>query len=746
MKYIGKPQPIFDAKLKVTGTAIYADDLYFPNMLYGKILTSPVAHAKVKHIDTSEAEKLPGVRAVITYKDSPHVFYNRNMNWINDAKPAKERVLDNIVRFVGDKVAAVAAETEELARKALNLIKVEYEELPAIFDPEEALNENANLLYPEGNLLKELIKASGDVDLAFKEADLLTENVVSTAMVHHGTIEPHICIAYWSREGELSIWEPQRAPFRTQIMLGKIFNIPHNKIHIHATTMGGSFGSKEGLMIEPLALLLSKKTGRHVKIRYSRRESMVSTFTRHATRVYGKMAVKQNGNITGLELKFIINSGPYSGDTPNVQASMCNKFFKLYKVPNMRFVGKTVYTNTPLGGAMRGYGSPAVFYALETLVDKAAKELQIDPLEFRLKNLVNPFDLDPIDGQSLGNARIKDCLIKGSQLFDWQGKRARQKSLETERYVYGYGLATTVHGNGVAPFSPDITVVSLALNEDGSVLLRTGLSDHGAGTYTVLKQIVAEILDMPMEHIGLVHADTSYALYDRGAGSSRNTWVGGAAVAQVAQRMKQKMMLLASELLGVSIDEIILQGEVFTTKSGKGKVYKKEIACYGYEVKRMKLVETLSYNSSHNAGSYGAHFAGVKVDKYSGKVKVEEYVAVCDVGKVLNPLLLEGQVEGAILMGIGMALFEGLQLDENGVAKNANFKKYYLPKAKELPKITTYFIEEYEEGGPFGAKSIGEASLVPVVPAIVNAVNHALQAEMTELPLLPEKILRNLQK
>lgn len=745
MKYIGKPWPVFDATRKATGETIYADDLYFPNMLYGKILTSPVAHAQIKSIDLTEAEKLPGVRAVVSFKDSPSVLFNRNMNWIKDNKPAQELVLDRIVRYVGDKVAAVAADTEQIARKALRLIKVEYEELPAIFDAEEALKEGAYHIYPEGNLLKELIKVCGDVDGAWERTDYIIENKVSTAMVHHGAIEPHICIASWSRTGEIHIWEPQRAPFRTRLMLSTVFAIPCSKVHIHGTTMGGSFGSKEGLMIEPIAVLLAKKTGRPVKIRFDRKESMVSTFTRHRVNVYGKIGVDKKGAIKALEMTAIINAGPYCGDTTNVQGNMSNKIFKLYKIPNIRFTGRSVYTNTPLGGAMRGYGSPAVFYGLELLIDKVAKELKLDPVEFRLQNLVNPFDLDPSDQLSLGNARVKDCLVRGSELFNWEAKKAGQKSRETERYIYGYGVATTVHGNGVAPTSPDITVVSLELNEDGSMLLRTGLSDHGAGTYTVLKQIVAEILDLPMEQLTIIGAETYYGLYDRGAGSSRNTWVGGAAVAEVAQRMKNAMLRVAAEALKTPPEDIILEDEVFKTKDSTCQIDKKGVACFAYEVKRMKLIETLSYNSPKNAGSYGAHFAEVRVDKWTGEIKVEEYVAVCDVGKVLNPLLLEGQIQGAILMGIGMALFEELKLDEKGGVKNANFKKYRMPKAKDMPKITIEFVEEYEEGGPYGAKSIGEASIVPVVPAVVNAVNDALGSELTELPLLPEKILSSLQ-
>ena len=300
----------------------------------------------------------------------------------------QKRVLDDIVRFVGDKVAAVAAETEAIAQKALRLIKVEYDALPAVFDPEAALRIGAPKLYEEGNLLKEELVEVGDLEYALSNADEVIENVTQTSMVHHGAIEPHICIGRWSRGDKLEIWEPQQGVHRIQIMLGKIFSIPYSKIHVHSCAIGGTFGGKDGILLEPITLLLSQKAGgRPVKIRYNRTESIISTYTRHAVRLYGKMAVKEDGTVQGFGIESYMNAGPYCGGSINIQSAMCGKMFKLYKAPAMRFHGRAVYTNALIGGAMRGFGSPKVFTALELLINKSARHLRMDPVEFRKKKL-----------------------------------------------------------------------------------------------------------------------------------------------------------------------------------------------------------------------------------------------------------------------------------------------------------------------------------------------------------------------
>lgn len=743
---IGQPTPVADAIQKVTGETLYTDDLSFSRLLWGKVLHSPVAHARIKSIDTSRAEALPGVQAVITHLDAPAVRFNRIMRWAGDPLPATERVLDDTVRHVGDEVAAVAAETEAIAQQALKLIQVEYEPLPAVFDPEEALKPDAPLVYPEGNLLKEQVASCGDIAAALAHAPVVVENTTATSMIHHGAIEPHICVARWGRGDELEVWEPQQGVHRVQIMLGKIFGLPYSKIHLHGSIIGGTFGGKDGILLEPLALLLSRKAGgRPVKIRYNRTESMVSTYTRHAMRLYGAMAVDWDGTMQGFSITSYQNAGPYCGGSINVQAAMCGKMFKLYRAPNMRFHGRAVYTNSLVGGAMRGFGSPKVFTALELLMNKAAKAIQMDPVAFRAKNLVAPGDQDPTGSGSLGSAQVRACLLQGAERFGWQERQKNPKCSEDGRYRYGCGVAVGLHGNGVAPFAPDITVAELMLHEDGTILLRTGLTDHGAGTYTLIKQIVAETLQMPMEQVVLTHSDTDSCPYDMGAGASRNTWSGGAAVETAARQMEQALRTTAADLLNCPVDQVILEDGRYRTE-GKDAVTRADLALFAYEVQKRKLIETVSYCSDTNAGSYGAHFAAVRVDTQTGAVQVQDYLAMCDVGTPLNPLLLEGQIQGAILMGLGMAFFEGIQLDAQGKPRNASLKRYRLPRASDLPRLEVAFVDNYETGGPYGGKSIGEASIVPVVPALVGAVNDALGTELGDLPVTPEKILAALRE
>ncbi len=744
--YIGQPTPTIDAFEKVTGSAQFADDLTFPGLLYGAVLTSPVAHARIKSIDASAAQALPGVCAVITHEDAPKGCFNRIMRWSRDPLPATERVLDEVVRFVGDEVAAVAATSEEIARKAVKLIRVEYEPLPSVFDPEEALAENAPRLYPEGNLLQELLTECGDLDKALHEAEVRVENLTETAMIHHGAIEPHLCIAQWSRSGELEVWEPQQGVHRVQVMLSQIFGVPFTKIHLHNGLIGGTFGGKDGVLLQPLCLLLSKKAGHlPVKIRYNRAESIVSTYTRHAVRLYGQMALTREGLITGFGFTNYMNAGPYCGGSINVMNAMCGKMFKVYASPSMRFHGYNVYTNTPVGGAMRGFGSPKIFTALELLVNKAARALNMDPVLLREKNLIEPFGAEPVHGDSLGSAQVRECLAQGAKAFGWKEKWAARKSLNTERYLYGYGVSTAMHGKGVAPFAPDITLAELMLNEDGSFLLRTAVTDHGAGTYTLLRQIVSEVMGCPLEEVFLVHSDTDSCNYDMGSGASRNTWSGGAAVETVARQLLDTMLDTAAAALECSPQALRFENGVVAGPGGIS-LTRAEISSYAYEKQRTRLIELARYNSDTNAGSYGAHFAKVRIDRETGEVKVEDYLAMCDIGTPLNPLLLEGQIEGAIMMGLGMALFEAVVLDENGVPKTTNLKKYRLPKASDMPHIDVQFVDNFEEGGPFGGKSVGESSIVPVVPAIVGAVNDALDADLGQLPLTPDKILAVLQQ
>lgn len=744
--YIGKPRPIRDAVEKVTGQTIYTGDMCFPNMLYGKILFSPHAHAIIKNIDTSEAESLAGVKAVVTHLNSPQKKYNSALRFINHDIPATEKIFDDKVRFVGDRVAAVAAETLQIAREAINLIKVEYKKLPTVFNPKEALEPNAPLIHPLGNLVKEIKKEIGNVDKTMSQGDYIIESRFSTQMIHHCALEPHICVAHWSKGKKLRVWCPSQNVFATRIILSDLFDLSLNKVKVIKPSVGGAFGGKLETVLSPVASLLAIKTGNYVRLGLNREETMVSTRVRGAYNLYLKTAVSKKGKFKAQEIKVISNTGAYATSALNVVGAMAAKAFMLYRIPNQRFIGLPVYTNSPIAGAMRGYGSPPLFAALETHVDKIARKLKFDPVELRLKNLVHPHDINPLNKKSLGNARIIDCLEKGSQdYYEWSNKI---KAQESNRYRIGIGCACAVHGNGVFPFHQDFTTMTLKLNEDGSASLFTGTHDIGEGANTVFSQIISEVLKISPDKIEIIEADTEKTSYDLGVYASRNTWVGGSAAKKVAEKVLNSLIELAAEYFKVSSNYIkFSKGFFYNIKNKSKKITINNLVVYSQKEKQQEVIESYSHRSQANPGSYGAHFACVKVDVISGEVTVLHYTAVHDVGKAINPLLLEGQIEGGIQMGLGYALTEELELDKNtGKITNPNLNKYSIIKAKNMPKPNIMLVEEHEKQGPFGAKSIGEIATIPVCPAVINAVNDALGVSFDKLPITPDKILSAVKK
>ncbi|ATW25871.1 xanthine dehydrogenase family protein molybdopterin-binding subunit [Candidatus Formimonas warabiya] len=741
-RYVGKPLPIRDGALKVTGQAKYTADLYFPHMLYGKILFSPVAHARIKKIDTSIAENVPGVKAIVTYLNSPQIKFNSACRFLGHAIPETERIFDSTVRYVGDKVAAVAAESPEIARQAIKLIRVEYEELPAAFTPEESLRVDAYPIHPGGNIVSEIQSQIGDITEAFEQADLFISSRITTPKVHHCAIEPHVSIAHWSQDAKLTVWSPHQNIFATRLLLAKIFHLPIHRIHMIKPTIGGAFGGKLEMVLEPVVALLAQITGQYVKIELTRKETMVSTRTRHATSFFIKTALTKDGIIIGQEIDGIIDTGAYASSALNVTGTMCGKAFELYKVPNMSFKAVACYTNTPISGAMRGYGSPQLITTLEIHMDEIARKLKLDPVELRLKNLVRPYQ-QIHSNHALGNCRIVDCLEKGAHIFQWEKrKKTNEKFVRT-----GFGVSCGVHGNGVFPIHRDYTCMTLKLNEDGSAILLTGIHDLGSGSYTILTQIISEILDIEPELIEVIEADTENTPYDLGAYASRNTWVGGAAAKKLAEKMLTLLFGMACEILNTREEDITFDHGKFTSKSAPQKsISPAHIVSYCQEKKQQELIATISYHSTFGPPTYGAHFAHVKIDLRTGKVNVIDYAAVHDVGKAINPLLLEGQIQGGIQMGLGFALSEELKIDPtSGQLMNAHLAKYHIPKAKDMPPIHISFVEETEEPGPFGAKSIGEVATVPVAAAIINAINDALGTSFSRLPVTQEMIKKHIE-
>ncbi len=739
--YIGKGMPVRDAALKVTGQMQYVADNKLPRMLHAKMLFSPYAHAKIKKIDTSKAEALPGVRAVATYLNSPRIIYNSALRFYEHKIPETEYVFDDTVRYVGDRVAAVAADDIETAKKAIKLIEVEYEELPAVFNEEEAMKEEAVKLHGDSNIVGSVEWKAGDIEEAFKKADHIFEDKYTMPAIHHGAMEPHVTVAYYDARGKLTVWTPNQSAFAFRTLLSRIFELPMSKVRVIKQAIGGAFGAKVEMVIEPVVALLSKMSGRPVKMELNRPETMVSTRTRHAATAYVKTGVMNDGTIIAQDLKVITNTGAYASSALNIIGAMSHKVFKVYKTPNMNFTGIAVMTNTPVAGAMRGYGSPQGFTGQQIQMNKIAKALNIDVVELQLKNLVEPDGIDQRFKSPLGNPRPIDCVKEAAKSFGWQEK----KNIKSEgRYLRGVGMAVGAHGNGMYGAHRDVTALSMKMNEDGTCILYTGALDMGNGSVTLQTMIAAEILGIDPGSIDCIEADTDAVPWNLAEWGSRGTFVVGNATVKVAKSLRDALLKEAALLLEESPEDLYLKDySVFCKKNDK-KATLSDVVVNTQKMYEREIMVSESFASSAGISSYGSHFAEVEVDTETGAVKVLNYVAAHDVGKALNPISVEGQIEGAIQMGIGYALTEGLEFDEKGKVTNASLKKYHMLTAREMPEMTAIIVDGGEEAGPFGGKSIGECSVVPSAPAIVNAVANALGRDFYNLPLKPDKILKSL--
>lgn len=736
---LGKSTPVLDAKLKVTGQLRYADDLLMPGMLYGKVLFSPLPHAEIETIDTTEAEKLAGVHAVVCYRDSPNRRYNGNGE-DSDVLPS-ELIFDRVVRYAGDKVAAVAAETPEIAAEAVRLIKVTYKELPFYLDPEEAAKPDAYPIHETGNIMEEVNLSAGDVEKALKEADYVFEDRFEVPAVYHAPLEPHVSVASYEADGKLTVYTPTQDVFGQRKNLAKIFDMPMSKVRVVSPAMGGGFGGKIDLVTEPVSALLSMKAGRPVKVVYTRKEDMRSTTTRHAEIIYLRTGVNKDGLVTALDYKVYLSAGAQSGATMSVAWAAGGKFFKLFNIPNARYHAIPVYTNRMVAGAMRGFGSPQLFYALNNQFNLIARRLDMDITDFEYLNFHKPNTSD-VNGEKLGNLRIRECVKRGKELFGWDEALKEQELSRKNggRYRIGVGMAAAPHGSSLFGIMPDTCGVMIKMNEDGSLTMFTGVSDMGNGSNTLQRLIIAEILGVTPERIAVVKTDTESTLFDVGAYASRGAYVGGGAAEKIAKKARAAIKREAAELLSCPAREIALSdNKAYRKDDPSAAVTMKRIAEHAHEKERDISVSGM-FGTKAAPISGGAHFVKLRIDLETGKVEPLDYLAIHDVGKPLNPMGLEGQVHGGIQMGLGYALSEGVVLDEKGAVKGTGFKSAGLFRAEAMPRIRVEFLDSYEKTGPFGAKSVGECATVPSAGAVANAVSNALNKEIFHLPIRAEEI------
>jgi xanthine dehydrogenase molybdenum-binding subunit len=747
---IGKRLPRLDAPDKVLGRAQFTTDIKLPGMLHGKVLRSPYAHARVLKVDISRAEQLSGVKAVVTREDAPrnpYILFPPGV-WLPD-----QYLFDEKVCYVGDAVAAVAAIREDIAEEALDLIEVEYEELPVVLDPEEAMSPEAPLIHEaERNIaVGPVISKIGDVEKGFQEADYIFEDRYRTSRHCQCQMEPHTAVAYYEPNGMLTVWSSCQTPFPLKEFLSRWLEIPQSKVRVIAPHVGGGFGGKINTAAEGSAVLLSRKAGRPVKVQYSREEVFHSGTTRHPFIVELKTGVKRDGTITARQAKVILHCGPYSNFGPEVLtwARMC--YEALYNVPNISFEGYVVYTNSSLTGAYRGFGNPQVTFAMESQMDSIAEKLEIDPIELRKKNHIKVGDIVYQGNWHISSCGLDECLDRAAEQIGWKGKRTAKQPATNNTKRRGIGMACMIHGSGGANLfleAPDVSACFVKCNPDGTVDLLLGLPDIGQGSTTAMAQIAAEELGVRLEDIRVTTSDTAVTPYDFGSGASRATYITGNAVKTAAAEAKQQILEKAAEMLEASPEDLEARDRRIYVKGSpeRGLALAEVLLQCEFAPGATRIIGKAVYTPPQSLPIFAAHFAEVEVDIETGQVKILQMVAAHDCGRAINPMAVEGQIEGAIHHGVGYALSEVLVLDQFGVPQNPSFMDYKILKATEMPRITPIIVEAPDPGGPFGAKGVGEPGMVASAPAITNAIYNAIGIRFKELPITPEKILKALRE
>lgn len=773
---IGKSEQKVDAVKLVQGKPAFASDIDLKGMLTAKILHSPVAHARIRRIDVTKAKSLPGVAAVLTWKDLPRVVYSTAGQSDPIPGPLDMFSLDNKVRFVGDRVAFVAAETAEIAEKALGLIDVEYEELPALLDPREAMKPGAVVLHdepeftpfadcdPKKNLAAEIRIDIGDPEKGFSEADRIFEAEYEVPKVQQAHIEPHVAVTYWDEDDRLVIRTSTQVPFHARRILAPVLGLPVKRIRVIKPRIGGGFGGKQEILIEDVAAHLTIATGRPVIIEYTREEEFIASRSRHPMIIKMRTGVKHDGTITASEMIALSDTGAYGCHALTVTGNTGHKSMALYvgdgkyrQSPNIRFYADIVYTNHPPAGAYRGYGVPQGYWAVERHMEKIAAELGLDPIEFRLKNALRSGELHPFSTswsegreprpETINTVGLAECVAHGRKAFDWDKKYKNpewQLVKGKPNLRRGVGLSMMMQGTAI-PYL-DMGAASIKMNDDGSFNLLIGATDLGTGSDTVLAQMAAEVLGAPLEDFIVYSSDTDFTPFDKGAYASSTTYVSGAAVVKAAQKVAEQIIERAAVLLDCKASEITLKNGCAIKSIGKS-VTLAEIALDSlHHNNQEQIMAVASFYSPVSPPPFAAQFAEVIVDIETGEVKVEKLLMAVDSGIIVNPLTASGQIEGGMTQALGYAVCEEMRYDEKGRSLDKDFNGYHIFRSNEMPSLKTIFVQTYEPSHPYGVKATAEIPLDGVAPAVGNAVFNACGINVDSNPITPEKVWRALRK
>lgn len=790
---VGKPDIKVDAVKLVQGKPAFAADMEKRGLLIAKVLHSPHAHALIKSIDASRARALPGVAAVLTWQDIPRVVYSTAGQSDPIPGPLDSFSLDYKVRFVGDRVAMVAAETEEIAEHALTLIDVQYKELPALLDPSRAMLPDAPRLHdepeyvnfaesdPQRNLAAHIHIDIGDVERGFAEADRVFEADYEVPKVQQAHIEPHVALTYWDEDDRLVIRTSTQVPFHARRILAPVLGLPVKRIRVIKPRIGGGFGGKQEVMIEDVAAHLTIATGRPVLYEYTREEEFIAARSRHPMRIHLKTGVKLDGTLTANEMRVISDTGAYGCHALTVTGNTGHKAMALYvgdgpyrENPNIRFHADIVYTNHPPAGAYRGYGVPQGFWPVERHMEKIARALELDPLEFRLKNALRAGELHPFSTawsegrepvpETVETCALEECVRQGKAAIGWDQKYGNpewQRAGLPPWKRRGIGVALVMQGTAI-PYL-DMGGASIKMNDDGSFNLLVGATDLGTGSDTVLAQMAAEVLGVPVEDMITYSSDTDFTPFDKGAYASSTTYISGAAVVKAAEQAAERIKIRAARMMqegakvegisaahadakGVLPSDIKLSDRKAFAPDGR-YVSLANVALNALHHKdQEQIMGVASFKSPVSPPPFAAQFAEVTVDTQTGQVTVERLVMAVDSGVIVNPLTASGQIEGGMTQALGYAVCEEMVYDERGQARERSLRDYHIFQADEMPELETIFVETFEPSHPFGVKAVAEIPMDGVAPAVGNAVLDAAGVNVDDNPVTPEKVWRGLHR
>lgn len=765
---VGKNVTKIDAYSLAQGKAKFVDDFEMRDFLYVQILKSPHAHAYIKSISIEEALKLEGVKEILTYKNVPQISHTTAGQGYPEPSPYDTYFLDKKVKYVGDRVAVIAGETPEIVKKAVSLIKVEYEKITPVFDYEKAWDDGQATIH-ENDISDGYMKAynglknhaahvdveAGNFAEAYQKAEKKIDGVYKYHYTQHCPIEPHVCFSYLDERDRLIIVTSTQVPFHVRRICARVLDIPVQKIRVIKPRIGGGFGVKQEVFLEYIVGLVTLRTKRPSKLIYTRTEEFTSSRTRHPHTVSLKTGITGN-KINSIYMHALSNTGAYGSHALTVVSNAGSKTLPIYnKIENVKFVGDAVYTNLPVGGAYRGYGATQGAFGLEIHMDKIAYELGEDPIEFRKRHLIQNGEGSPIfkklgEGRegvemTLNSVTIHECLDIGMKEIKWKEKKQRTRQIGNSSKYRGVGCCALMQGSSI-PYI-DMGGAYLKLNEDGSFNLHIGATDLGTGSDTVLAQIAAEELQTDVSKMIVYSSDTDFTPFDVGAYASSTTYLSGMAVKKAAANIKTEILKYAEMKLNENISDLFVRDGVIYSKNDKNKMASySEIAIYSlYSQNQSQITGVASHITTESPPPFLACFIDVEVDIDTGKITINEILSVIDCGKAIHPKLAEGQVEGAVINATSSALSEEYIFDKNGRMLNSSFRDYKIFSTTDVPKMKTILVDSYEPSGPFGAKSVSEIGANAPAPAISNAVFDAIGTRLIELPFTPEKVYKAIQ-